>query len=176
MTRQISLRISTILTALAVTVLLATTVTFVTLWALARSELHDRDVRAADDRHAEQVAIDYAVGSSTIDYRDPKAWLTRLQANTTKELAAKFAATAPQLEQVITPLQWTSTAKPIRAVVASESGGVYRVDAFLDVASTSSQAPQGGRNTVAYDITVDRNQDWKITSVGGGLQGPLAGR
>lgn len=174
--RQISLRVSTLVTAGALAVLLIATVTFAALWFSARGELRDRDARAADDRHAEQVAMDYAVGSSTVDYRDTKAWVTRLQANTSRELGAKFAATAPQLEQLVQPLQWTSQATPIKAVVLSASSGVYKVDAFLDVTATSIQSPQGGRSTVAYELTIDKNAGWKITSVGGGLDGALSGK
>jgi Mce-associated membrane protein len=35
------------------------------------------------------------------------------------------------------------------------------------VNSTSTQTPDGGRTTVTYNVTVDQNNDWKITDVGG---------
>ncbi|MFC8386363.1 hypothetical protein [Nocardia sp. NPDC057272] len=167
--RQISVRLSTVATVACVAGLAVTTVTFGALYLSERGELSDRDARAAADKQAEQAAMDYAVGASTIDYRDPKAWLAKLKANTTPQLSAKFDATATQLEQIILPLQWTSKATPVQAAVKSESGGVYKVNAFLDVDSTSAQSPQGGRTTVTYTVTLDKNDGWKITEVGGGL-------
>lgn len=167
--RQISVRLSTVATVAYVAGLAVTTVTFGALYLSERGELSDRDARAAADKQAEQAAMDYAVGASTIDYRDPKAWLAKLKANTTPQLSAKFDATATQLEQIILPLQWTSKATPVQAAVKSESGGVYKVNAFLDVDSTSAQSPQGGRTTVTYTVTLDKNDGWKITEVGGGL-------
>ncbi|MBF6273821.1 hypothetical protein IU458_10100 [Nocardia nova] len=138
----------------------------------ARSTLSDRDAAAAGDKHAEDIASKYAVGASTIDYHDVKSWIERLKAGTTTQLAAKFDATAPQLEQILLPLQWTSKATPLSAAVTSESDGIYKVNAYLDVTSTSAQTPDGGRTTVTYSLTIDRNADWKITDVGG-LQNAL---
>ncbi|MEV6223844.1 hypothetical protein ACGFQG_27090 [Nocardia fluminea] len=167
--RQISVRVSTVASVVGVAGLVAATVTFGVLYFSERSELSERDTQAATSKQAEQAAMDYAVGASTIDYRDHKAWLTKLKANTTPQLAAKFDATATQLEQIILPLQWTSKATPIQAAVVSESGGIYKVNAFLDVDSTSAQTPQGGRTTVTYTVSLDKNDGWKITEVGGGL-------
>lgn len=171
--RRLSLRMSTALTATLVVALTATSITFASLWLSSRGTLRDRDAAAADDRHAEQVAMDYAVGASNIDYRDTKSWLDRLKSGTATDLAAKFDATAPQLEQILLPLQWASKATPIHAVVASENDGVYKVDAFLNVSSTSVQTPQGGSTTVTYSVTVDRKSNWRITSVGGGIDGAI---
>lgn len=81
--RAVSIRLSTVLVAAGIAALLALSVTFGVLYASASSELSDRDATAADDRHAEQIATDYALGASTIDYHDVKAWLGRLQAGTT---------------------------------------------------------------------------------------------
>lgn len=170
--RRIDVRLSTVLIGFVIAGLLAAAITFGVLWQSARSDIADRDAKAADDRHAVQVATDYAVGASVIDYHDTKAWLDKLETNTTPQLAAKFNATAPQLEQILLPLQWTSKATPIDANVTSESGGVYKVNVFLDVTSTSAQTPQGGQTTVTYTLTIDRNAGWKITDVGG-LTGAL---
>ncbi|MFB7718254.1 MULTISPECIES: hypothetical protein [unclassified Nocardia] len=171
--REISLRLSTVLTAVALAVLTVATIAFGALYLSDRSELRDRDTAAADRAHAERIAMDYALGASTIDYRDTKSWLGKLKSGTSTQLAGKFDATAPQLEQILLPLQWTSKATPIQATVASENAGVYKVNAFIDVNSTSVQTPQGGSVTVAYSVTIDRNADWKITAVGGGLDGAL---
>ncbi|MFI6998210.1 hypothetical protein [Nocardia sp. NPDC050175] len=160
-------RLSTVYTAVAAAVLIATVALFAALWFSARSDLRNRDAHATDDKHAEQIATDYAIGASTIDNKNLKAWFGRLGTGTTPQLAAKFDATAPQLEQILLPLQWTSNATPITAVVTSESGGVRKVSVFLNVTSTSAQTPQGSQTTVTYTVTVDKNADWKITEVGG---------
>ncbi|GEM31115.1 hypothetical protein NN3_21220 [Nocardia neocaledoniensis NBRC 108232] len=165
--RTVSLRISSVLVAATIGVLAVATVTFAALYFSARSTIADRDARAADDRHAERIATDYGVGASTIDYRDVAAWFGRLRAGTSPQLAAKFDATAPQLEQILLPLQWTSTATPLSATVTSESGGIYKVNAYFTVVSTSAQNPQGAATTVTYSLTIDRAAGWQITEVGG---------
>lgn len=170
--RTVSVRLSTVLTAAAVAVPLIVSIVLGALYWSAKSDLAERDSKAADDRHAEQVASDYAVGASTIDYKDTKAWLGRLQAGATPQLAAKFEATGPQLEQILLPLQWTSKAVPLSSSVTSESGGIYKVNAYVNVTSTSAQSPEGAQTTVTYSLTIDRNAEWKITDVGG-LQNAL---
>ncbi|MBJ8342133.1 hypothetical protein JGU71_24905 [Antrihabitans sp. YC3-6] len=144
------------------------------LWS-AKSDLRNRDAKSSDDQHAEQVATDYAIGASNIDYKDADAWLLRLKAGTTPELANKFDATGPKLQELLIPLQWTSSAAPIEAAIASETGGIYVVNVFLNVTSTSAQTPSGAQTTVTYNVTVDRNNDWKITDVGG-MDGALPGK
>ncbi|WP_433560315.1 hypothetical protein ACQP1O_21600 [Nocardia sp. CA-151230] len=170
--RTVSIRLSTVLISAGIALLTAVAVSFASLYWAARSTLADRDAKAADDRHAEQIATDYSLGASTIDYHDVKGWIGRLQSGTTPQLSAKFDATAPQLEQILLPLQWTSKAAPLSAGVISESGGIYKVNAYLTVTSTSAQTPDGAQTTVTYSLTVDRNSGWKITDVGG-LQNAL---
>ncbi|MFC9998607.1 hypothetical protein [Nocardia sp. NPDC127526] len=138
-------------------------------WLLiaARGELADRDAAAAAQQHAEQAATEYAVGASTIDYTDLDAWIAKLKAGTSGQLTTKFDATAPKLEDILVPLQWKSSATPVAAKVMSEDDGVYRVDVFLSVSSTSAQTPDGGQTTVTYNVTLDANDGWKITDVGG---------
>ncbi|QLY34931.1 hypothetical protein H0264_35975 [Nocardia huaxiensis] len=163
----VSIRVSTIAAVAAVVVLVVVAGAALTAWLSARGDLRDYQARAADEQHAEQVASDYAVGASNIDYRDADAWLARLKAGTSTQLAAKFEATAPKLQELLLPLQWTSTAAPIAATVTQESGGVYTVNVFVNVSSTNAQTSTGGQTTVTYTVTVDRNSDWKITDVGG---------
>ncbi|MEV6071390.1 hypothetical protein AB0L82_33000 [Nocardia sp. NPDC052001] len=163
--RQIQL--STVLAGVVVTVLVVCAGVFATLWLSARGDLHDRDGRAADDKHAQQIATDYALGASTIDSKNLKAWFDKLKTDTTPQLAAKFDATAPQLEQILMPLQWTSNATPITAVVTSAADGIRKVSVFVNVTSTSAQNPQGSQTTVTYALTIDQHADWKITDVGG---------
>lgn len=164
--RTLSIRLSTVAAAASVAVPLVLATVFGSLYWSAQSDLAERDSNAANERHAEEIASNYAVGASTIDYKDTKTWLGRLQAGTTPQLAAKFEATGPQLEQILLPLQWTSKATPLSADVVSESGGIYKVNAYLTVSSTSAQNTEGAQTTVTYALTIDRNADWKITDVG----------
>ncbi|PXX58460.1 hypothetical protein DFR70_114144 [Nocardia tenerifensis] len=165
--RRLAIRLSTAVTALTATLVIVVIATLTALLVSARGDLSTREAAAADEQHARQVALDYAVGASTIDYRDTKAWYGKLKADTTTQLAAKFDATSAQLDQILLPLQWTSKATPIAAVVTPESGGIYKVSAFLNVTTTSAQTPQGGQSTVTYALTIDKNAGWKITDVGG---------
>jgi Mce-associated membrane protein len=165
--RTVSLRLSTVLTTVALVALVALSATLGGLWLSARGTLHDRDAAQAADRHAQQVATDYAVGASTINYQDVNSWLTKLKANTSPQLSTKFDATGPKLQQILVPLQWTSSATPIASTVMSKDNGVYKVDVFLNVTSTSAQTPDGAQTTVTYTVNVDPNSGWKVTDVGG---------
>ncbi|MEU0876867.1 hypothetical protein [Nocardia brasiliensis] len=174
-TRTVSVPLGTLLHGALVIGLLVLAVTFGVLWHSAEGA-RDRDAAAAvDQRHAEQVATDYAVGASTIDHQNLPAWMAKLKQGTTTALAAKFDATGPALEQLLTPLRWTSTATPIAAKTTTASEGIYQVDVFLDVTSSSAQTPDGVRTTVTYRITVDRGSDWQISDVGG-MDGALPSR
>jgi Mce-associated membrane protein len=165
--RTIALSVRSLLSALGAAAAAAAIITFALLWWSAREDLDALHRQSADNAHAEQVATDYAVGASTINYQDFSAWAAKLKAGTTPELGAKFDATAPKLQQILTPLKWTSTAAPIAAKVDSHSGGIYKVDVFVDVNSTSAQTPDGARTTVTYTVTVDSADGWKISDVGG---------
>lgn len=163
----VSIRFSAIVLGAAIIALVAATGVFAALWLSACGDLSDRDAAAAADRHAEQVATDYAVGASTINFQDYNAWVAKLKTNTSPQLANKFDATAPKLQEILAPLKWSSTATPISAVVTSDTGGVYKVNVFLNVNSTNAQTPDGGQTTVTYNVTVDSGAGWKITDVGG---------
>ncbi len=165
--RTLSIRLSTVAVAVAGVALIAATAIFASLWLSARGEVSDRDAAAAADRHAEQVATDYAVGASNINFQDVNAWVAKLKANTTPQLADKFDATAPKLQDILVPLKWTSTATPITAKVMNTDNGVYKVDVFLNVTSTSAQTPEGAQTTVTYTVNVDPNNGWKVADVGG---------
>ncbi|WP_051178459.1 hypothetical protein [Nocardia concava] len=163
----VSIRLSAIAVGAALAALVAATGIFAALWMSARGDLSDRDATAAADRRAEQTATEYAVGASTINFQDYNAWVGKLKANTSPQLSNKFDATAPKLQEILVPLKWSSTATPISAVVTSETGGVYKVNVFLNVNSTNAQTPDGGQTTVTYNVTVDSGAGWKITDVGG---------
>ncbi|WP_280382678.1 hypothetical protein [Nocardia wallacei] len=173
--RTVSLSIPALGGAAGVAVLVAALAVACFGWWSARGDLSALRTAADDDRHAEQVATDYAVGASTIDHQNVAAWVSKLKANTSPQLANKFDATAPKLEEILLPLKWTSTAAPIAAKVGSVSGGVYKVNVFVNVTSTNAQNPDGGQMTVTYNVTVDRNSGWQVTDVGG-LDGALPTR
>ncbi|MFE3190733.1 hypothetical protein ACFXHA_17110 [Nocardia sp. NPDC059240] len=128
---------------------------------------HARAQAPDDERHAEQVATDYAVGAATVDYRDFDAWMVREKTNIAPQLAAKLDKSAPQLRSLLAPLQWVSTSTPITAKVMSASNGVYQVDVFLNESTTSTQSATPNQTTVVYNITVDRGAGWQITDIGG---------
>ena len=118
-------------------------------------------------QHAEDVATDYAVNAADMDYQDFDAWKVKLVNGTSPELKDKLTKAADSMEQVLAPLQWKSTAKPLAAKVRSDAGGVYTVDSFVSVLTKTMQAPEGLQSTATYSITVDSNHDWQITDVGG---------
>lgn len=165
--RTVSIRLSTVAVGAAGVALVAATAVFASLWISARGDLSDRDAAAAADQHAEQVATDYAVGASNINFQDVNAWVAKLKTNTTPQLAGKFDATAPKLQDILVPLKWTSTSTPITAKVMNTDNGVYRVNVFLNVTSTSAQTPEGAQTTVTYTVNVDPNNGWKVADVGG---------
>ncbi|MFE9574821.1 hypothetical protein ACFYO1_00410 [Nocardia sp. NPDC006044] len=165
--RTVSIRLSTVAFGAALVALAAATAVFATLWVSARGDLSDRDAAAAADRHAEQVATDYAVGASNINFQDVNGWVGKLKANTTPQLAGKFDATASKLQDILVPLKWTSTSTPITAKVMNTDNGVYKVNVFLNVTSTSAQTPEGAQTTVTYTVNVDPNNGWKVADVGG---------
>ncbi|WP_228538899.1 hypothetical protein [Nocardia sp. XZ_19_385] len=163
----VSLPVSSVLMGAVATLFLVLAAVFGFLWISAKGDLDEKNAQAADDRHAEQIATDYAVGAATVNYQDINAWVAKLKANTTPQLANKFDATAPKLEQILVPLKWTSTATPITAKVISDDNGVYKVNVFVNVSSTNAQSPEGAQTTVTYNVTLDQKSDWKITDVGG---------
>ncbi|MFQ6324833.1 hypothetical protein ACLMAL_01695 [Nocardia sp. CWNU-33] len=131
------------------------------------TRITQRNDHAADDRKAEQVATEYSVGAATVNYQDINAWVAKLKANTAPQPANKFEATGPELEQILVPLKWTSTATPITAKVMSEQDGIVKVNVFVNVSSTNAQSPEGAQTSVTYNVTLDKNSGWKITDVGG---------
>ncbi|MFD4356168.1 hypothetical protein ACFWPK_08440 [Nocardia sp. NPDC058519] len=165
-TGTVAVRVSSLVGGAVIAVLAIIALVLGVLLGSARSEISDTKNQAADNAKAEQIALDYSVGSATLNYQDVNAWVAKLKAGTSPELSNKFDATGAKLEQIIIPLKWTSTAAPITAKVLSQEGEVYKVAAFVDVSTTNAQNPDGLRNTVTYNITVDAGKDWKITDVG----------
>ncbi|CAJ1579454.1 hypothetical protein [[Mycobacterium] wendilense] len=173
--RQISLSVRSLLVGGLVAVLLVAVGALAWLYLDARSQLDAQARQAADNERAQQVAMDYAVSAAQMDFRDLAAWKARLVAGTSPELSARLGEAADSMEQILTPLQWESTAKPVAAIVRSSTGGVYVVDAFVSVLTKTTQSPQGLQSTATYSITLDADNDWQITDVGG-IDAALGGR
>ncbi|MFC4124535.1 hypothetical protein [Nocardia rhizosphaerae] len=162
----VSVQLSSLIGGAVIAVLAIAAIVLGVLYGSARADLSALRAQETDDAKAEQIALDYAVGSATLNFEDVDAWVGKLKAGTSPELANKFAATGDKLEQIIVPLRWTSSATPITAKVLSHEGQVYEVAAFVDVSTTNAQNPDGLRNTVTYNVTVDAGKDWQITDVG----------
>lgn len=133
----------------------------------ARERLAAAEQSTESRKHAEQVGIDYAQGAADMDYKDLPAWSKRLTSNTTPELKKKLTEAAASMEQIIVPLQWVSAPTPITATVRSEHDGVYVVNCFVSVLTKNIQAPNGVQSTATYTVTVNKNDNWVITDVGG---------
>ncbi|MDV6265956.1 hypothetical protein [Rhodococcus globerulus] len=128
------------------------------------SAIHSAEAGRAQ---AEQIALDYATGAAEMDFRDLPAWRARLTQGTSSELSNRLTQASSSMEQIISPLQWTSTAQPISAKAVAGDGGIYSVDCFVSVMTTNSQAPEGIMSTATYKLTIDSGDDWKITEISG---------
>jgi hypothetical protein len=137
------------------------------LYLDVRGTLAANDRAAAARSHAEDIASDYAVNAADMDYQDFNGWKVKLVNGTSPELKDKLTKAADSMQQILAPLQWKSTARPLAAKVRSEAGGIYTVDAFVSVLTKTMQAPDGLQSTATYSITLDSKNNWQITDVGG---------
>jgi Mce-associated membrane protein len=164
-------RVSVTLRAVIVTVVicLVTGAAGVLGWLyMGAQEKLDAQAREASNRQrAEEISADYAVNAADMDFQDFNTWKVKLVNGTSPELKDKLTKAADSMEQVLAPLQWKSTAKPLAAKVRSNAGGIYTVDSFVSVLTKTMQAPEGLQSTATYSITIDSNNDWQITDVGG---------
>jgi hypothetical protein len=136
----------------------------------------DAQARQSDDRtHAEKVALDYAVNAAAMNAQDINAWKGKLVAGTSPELKDKLSKAADQMEQILVPLQWNSTAQPLAAKVRSNTGSTYVVDSFVSVLTKTAQGPDPLQSTATYSVTIDSSKDWVITDVGG-IGSAMAGK
>jgi Mce-associated membrane protein len=164
---SISFRVRSLVFALLIAILVGAVGTVAWLYVGAQRKL-DAQVRDADNRtHAEQVALDYAVNAAGMNFQGMNTWKAKLVAGTSPELNDKLTKAATSMEQILVPLQWTSTAGPLAAKVRSNNGGIYVVDAFVSVLTKTTQAPDALQSTATYSITVDSSKDWQISDVGG---------
>lgn len=165
--RQISISLRGLIIGAVTILLIAATAVLGWLYIDAKGQLDANAREAANRDRAETVAIDYAVNAADMNYQDFAGWKTKLVNGTSPELKTKLAKAADSMEQVLAPLQWKSTARPLAAKVRSSSGGIYTVDAFVSVLTKTMQAPEGLQSTATYNVTIDSRNGWQITDVGG---------
>jgi Mce-associated membrane protein len=164
---QASISVRTLLVAGLIAALVAGIGVMTWLYLGAKRELDEQARAAANTKRAEQIALDYAKNAAAMNYKDLPAWKDKLVAGTSPELKKRLGAAADQMEQILVPLQWDSTARPLAAKVRSETGGAYVVDAFVSVMTKTAQGPDPLQSTATYSVTIDSNKDWQITDVGG---------
>jgi hypothetical protein len=165
--RRVSVSVRTLLVATLITALLVSLGVLAWLYLGAKEQLDEEARQAANNSHAERIALDYAVDAAKINVQDLEAWKQNLVKGTTTELKEKLSSAATSMEQILVPLQWNSTAIPLVAKVRSNSNGIYIVDTFVGVETKTMQAPDGLQSTATYSITIDSNHDWQISDVGG---------
>ncbi len=165
--RRVSVSVQALVFGVVILLLTAATATMTWMYLSAQHKLDAQAAQVSNDKRAEQIALDYSVNAAVMDYNDLGPWKDNLVKGTSPELKAKLAKAGTAMEQILTPLQWISTAKPISAKVRSDTDGVYVVDAFVGVMTKTVQAPDSLQSTATYSITVDSHHDWQITDVGG---------
>lgn len=165
--RRISLSVRGLVVGVVIAALAVGLGVMTWLYVGADHKLDSQVQQARDDQHAEQVALDYAVRAAIMDYKDLGPWKRALVDGTTPELGKKLTDAANAMEQILLPLQWSSTAKPIAAKVRSHDKGVYVVDSFVSVRTKTAQSPDNLQSTATYAVTIDPSNGWKITDVGG---------
>jgi Mce-associated membrane protein len=87
------------------------------LYMGAQEKLDAQAREASNRQRAEEISADYAVNAADMDYQDFNTWKVKLVNGTSPELKDKLTKAADSMEQVLAPLQWKSTAKPLAAKV-----------------------------------------------------------
>ncbi|MBC7308344.1 MAG: hypothetical protein H5T80_15780 [Dietzia sp.] len=153
---------------MAVVALVAAAV-FATLWATDDSDarLAQLQGRLDTEAAAEEVASEYAMAVSAVDYEDLDRWRDALSEGVSDQLAPKLEAAVDVVGPWLTRMEYTSTARPLAAEVSETDGDTFVVQVFVDMTSRSKQTPEGVAATATYTVTMDRASDWTITDVGG---------
>ncbi|KQR97656.1 hypothetical protein ASG12_16690 [Williamsia sp. Leaf354] len=162
------------MTAAVLVVVLAVATTVAIVSALGyRDDYQGLTSQNAQAQRAEDVASDYAVKAAEIDYRNFDPWFAALKTGVDDAMIKQFADTEPVLRQLLGQLQWVSKGTLVGSDIKSQNNGVYVVQVFVDVQVTNVQSPGGVKTTALYPITVDKNKNWAITDISGGVA-PLA--
>lgn len=165
--RRVSISVQALAMGIIIVLLTGATAAMTWLYLGAKDTLDAQAAQASNDKHAEQIALDYSVNAAIMDYQDLGPWKASLVKGTSPDLTTKLNKAGTAMEQILTPLQWVSTAKPLTAKVRSNTDGVYVVEAFVGVMTKTAQAPDSLQSTATYSLTIDSNHDWQITDVGG---------
>lgn len=164
---RVSISVRTLVIAAVICVAASAIGVLAWLYIGAESQLSAEAHAASNKKHAEGIAQDYAVHAAEMNFQDLNAWKVQLVKGTSPELKEKLTKAAGEMEQILTPLQWVSTARPLAAKVRSDAAGIYVVDSFVSVLTKTMQAPEGLQSTATYSLTIDSNKDWQISDVGG---------
>ncbi|ODQ93402.1 hypothetical protein BHQ17_13565 [Mycolicibacterium holsaticum] len=165
--RSISIGVRSLGVGAVITMLVSAVATLAWLYFDAQRQLDSQAAESADNSRAEQIALDYAVKAATMNFKDLEPWKSALVAGTSSELNAKLTEAAQSMEQIVVPMEWTSTAEPLVAKVRSNSDGGFVVDCFVSVQTKTVQTPEPLQSTATYSVTIDSNNGWQITDVGG---------
>jgi Mce-associated membrane protein len=165
--RRISLSVRTLITSIVILILAAGVGVTTWMYLGERDKVEAQQSQVANYQHAEQIALDYAVNAATMNFRDLNTWKTKLVNGTTPALNDKLTKAASSMEQLLVPLEWNSTAQPLVAKVRSDTNGIYVIDTFVSVLTKTTQAPDSLQSTATYSITIDSNNSWQISDVGG---------
>jgi Mce-associated membrane protein len=165
--KSVSISVRGLIIAVAIAALMVALGVMSWLYVDARSELSAQATQSENDARASKIALDYAVNAATMNFNEMPAWREKLVAGTSPELNKRLSEAGTSMEQVLVPLQWSSTAQPLVAKVRSVNGGIYIVDSFVSVQTKTVQAPEALQSTATYSTTIDSNNNWQITDVGG---------
>ena len=102
-----------------------------------------------------------------MNFQDLNTWKGKLVNGTTPGLNEKLSKAATSMEQILVPLEWSSSAQPLAAKVRSDTNGIYVVDTFVSVLTKTTQTPDNLQSTATYSITIDSKDNWQISDVGG---------
>jgi Mce-associated membrane protein len=164
---QVTMSLRTFVITAVIVALVAAAGVLAWLYIGAQRKLDAQTHRSENNAHAEKIALDYAVNAAQMNFQDLNGWKVKLVAGTSPELKEKLTKAAESMEQILVPLQWTSTARPLLAKVRSDTGGAYVVDSFVSVLTKTVQAPDALQSTATYSITIDSAKNWQISDVGG---------
>lgn len=165
--RQLSISVRSLAIGLVIAVLVGAVAVLAWLYMGAQHTIDAQERRSQEYARAENVALDYAVNAAQINSQDLNPWKTKLVAGTGPELSEKLTKAGQEMEQILVPLQWNSTATPLASKVRSADAGVYVVDCFVSVLTKTVQGPEPLQSTATYSVTIDSNHDWQISDVGG---------
>ncbi|UCZ59695.1 MULTISPECIES: hypothetical protein [Mycolicibacterium] len=165
--RRIQISIRSLVAIGAFVILLAAAGSMTWLYLGERGKVEAQQRQASDYKHAEQIALDYAVSTATMNFQDLNTWKGKLVNGTTQSLNGKLTKAANSMQQILVPLEWNSTAQPLVAKVRSNTNGIYIVDTFVTVLTKTTQTPDNLQSTATYSITIDSSSNWQISDVGG---------